>query len=88
MAAVPMCRLRANRPAFKLPRQGPNRQRFGPCALRAQAIAAEYCAFVQYSCKPLQTQALHVGANSKIDHLCQLNFDQGSKAGCLAPGCG
>jgi hypothetical protein len=24
----------------------------------------------------------------KIDHLCQLNFDQGSKAGCLAPGCG
>jgi hypothetical protein len=24
----------------------------------------------------------------KIDHLCQLNFDQGSKAECLAPGCG
>ena len=24
----------------------------------------------------------------KIDHLCQLNFDQGSKAGCLASGCG
>ena len=24
----------------------------------------------------------------KIDHLCQLNFDQGSNAGCLAPGCG
>jgi hypothetical protein len=27
-------------------------------------------------------------AQFKIDHLCQLNFDQGSKAGCLAPGCG
>jgi len=24
----------------------------------------------------------------KIDHLCQLNFDQGSKAGILLPGCG
>ena len=24
----------------------------------------------------------------KIDHLCQLNFDQGSNAGCVAPGCG
>lgn len=24
----------------------------------------------------------------KIDHLCQLNFDQGSKAGIVVPGCG
>ena len=24
----------------------------------------------------------------KIDHLCQLNFDQGSKAGFVVPGCG
>ena len=24
----------------------------------------------------------------KIDHLCQLNFDQGSNAGCVVPGCG
>jgi len=24
----------------------------------------------------------------KFDHLCQLNFDQGSKAGFVVPGCG
>ncbi len=24
----------------------------------------------------------------KIDHLCQLNFDQGSKTGIVVPGCG
>ena len=31
----------------KLPCQGPNWRRFGPCALRTQTIAAEYCAFVR-----------------------------------------
>jgi hypothetical protein len=37
----------------------------------------------------LQAEAVQVCRRQfKIDHLCQLNFDQGSKAGCLAPGCG
>lgn len=33
-------------------------------------------------------QYTHCRRQFKIDHLCQLNFDQGSKAECLAPGCG
>ena len=41
-----------------------------------QRVLAELC--IYYDCR----------RQFKIDHLCQLNFDQGSKAGCLAPGCG
>ena len=55
MAAARMCRRRANKSAA-VTRQGPNWRRFGPCALRTQTIAAEYCAFVQYSCQSLQAK--------------------------------